>query len=139
MDRWNGIADTDLLARLQAGDEEALSSLMVRHERRLYGIAYGYLRNSEDALEVVQDAFVKLFQHSATTIGGNSGGSILNDDGELIGTVTGGLRGAAISFAVPIKFTKEMIRRAGFAASVEGVEKPVNLDKSKIYPYGGSQ
>lgn len=79
----------------------------------------------------------KLFQHSATTIGGNSGGSILNDDGELIGTVTGGLRGAAISFAVPIKFTKEMIRRAGFAASVEGVEKPVKLDTSKIYPYGG--
>ena len=48
----------------RAGDEEALSSLMVRHERRLYGIAYGYLRNSEDALEVVQDAFVKLFQQS---------------------------------------------------------------------------
>jgi RNA polymerase sigma-70 factor (ECF subfamily) len=64
VERWNGIADTDLLARLSAGDEEALSPLMVRHERRLYGIAYGYLRNSEDALEVVQDAFVKLFQQS---------------------------------------------------------------------------
>jgi RNA polymerase sigma-70 factor (ECF subfamily) len=64
VDRSNGIADTDLLARLQAGDEEALSALMARHERRLYGIAYGYLRNPEDALEVVQDAFVKLFQQS---------------------------------------------------------------------------
>lgn len=65
MDPWNGIADPDLLARLQAGDEDALSPLMARHERRLYGIAYGYLRNPEDALEVVQDAFVKLFQQSA--------------------------------------------------------------------------
>lgn len=37
---------------------------MARHERRLYGIAYGYLRNSEDALEVVQDAFIKLFQQA---------------------------------------------------------------------------
>ena len=64
MERWNGVKDTDLLARLAAGDEEALSPLMARHERRLYGIAYGYLRNSEDALEVVQDAFVKLFQQS---------------------------------------------------------------------------
>jgi RNA polymerase sigma-70 factor (ECF subfamily) len=64
VERWNGVADTDLLARLSAGDEEALSPLMARHERRLYGIAYGYLRNSEDALEVVQDAFVKLFQQS---------------------------------------------------------------------------
>lgn len=65
MDRSNRVADTDLLARLQAGDEDALRALMVRHERRLYGITYGYLRNSEDALEVVQDAFVKLFQQSA--------------------------------------------------------------------------
>lgn len=64
MDRGNAVADTDLLARVSLGDEGALSSLMVRHERRLYGIAYGYLRNSEDALEVVQDTFVKLFQQS---------------------------------------------------------------------------
>ncbi|MEO5762667.1 MAG: RNA polymerase sigma factor [Vicinamibacteria bacterium] len=63
-ERWNGVRDTDLLAQLQAGDEDALAPLMARHERRLYGIAYGYLRNSEDALEVVQDAFVKLFQQS---------------------------------------------------------------------------
>jgi S1-C subfamily serine protease len=81
----------------------------------------------------------KMFQHSATTIGGNSGGSILNDAGELIGTVTGGLRGAAISFAIPVRFTKDMIRKSGFAASVDGVELPVKLDTSKVYPYGGSQ
>ena len=63
-ERRDGVRDADLLARLQAGDEEALALLMARHERRLYGIAYGYLRNSEDALEVVQDAFVKLFQQA---------------------------------------------------------------------------
>lgn len=77
----------------------------------------------------------RLFQHSATTIGGNSGGSILNDEGQLIGTVTGGMRGAAISFAIPVKYAKEMIRKAGFAASVEGVEEPVKIDVSKVYPY----
>lgn len=64
MDPWNGVNDTDLLALLRGGDEDALAPLMARHERRLYGIAYGYLRNSEDAIEVVQDAFVKLFQQS---------------------------------------------------------------------------
>lgn len=77
----------------------------------------------------------RLFQHSATTIGGNSGGSILNDEGELIGTVTGGMRGAAIGFAIPIKYAKEMIRKAGFAASVEGVEEPTKLNNAKAYPY----
>lgn len=56
----------------------------------------------------------KFFQHSATTIGGNSGGSILNDNGELVGTVSAGLRGAAIGFAVPISFTKELLKRIGY-------------------------
>jgi len=56
----------------------------------------------------------KMFQHSASTIGGNSGGSILNENGELIGTVTGGLRGTAVSFAIPIERTKDLIRKSGF-------------------------
>jgi S1-C subfamily serine protease len=62
----------------------------------------------------------KYFQHSASVIGGNSGGSILNDKGELIGTVTGGLRGSSVGFAVPISFTKDMIRKSGFGKMLEG-------------------
>lgn len=61
-----------------------------------------------------------MFQHSASIIGGNSGGSVLNEDGELIGTVSAGVRGANIGFAVPISFSKEMIRKAGFAKILEG-------------------
>jgi S1-C subfamily serine protease len=60
-----------------------------------------------------------LFQHSAATIGGGSGGSIVNDRGELIGTVTGGLRGTAVSFAIPISATKELLRKSGFAKVLE--------------------
>lgn len=53
----------------------------------------------------------RFFQHSASIIGGNSGGSILNEHGELIGTVSAGIRGANIGFAVPISFTKELLKR----------------------------
>lgn len=60
-----------------------------------------------------------LFQHSASVIGGNSGGCIVNSDGELIGTVTGGLRGTAVSFAIPISATKELLRKSGFAKVLE--------------------
>ncbi len=56
----------------------------------------------------------KMFQHSAATIGGNSGGAVLNEDGELIGTTTGGIPGAPVGFSIPISFTKELLRRAGF-------------------------
>ena len=59
---------------------------------------------------------IPLFQHSASVIGGNSGGAIYNDNGELLGTLTGGVRGADISLAVPISFAKAMIEKAGFGS-----------------------
>lgn len=59
---------------------------------------------------------IPLFQHSASVIGGNSGGAIYNDNGEIIGTLTGGVRGADISLAVPISYAKAMITKAGFGA-----------------------
>jgi RNA polymerase sigma-70 factor, ECF subfamily len=54
--------DRDLMARLAGGEREALTPLVERHQRRLYRIALGYLRQHEDALDVVQEAFVKAFQ-----------------------------------------------------------------------------
>lgn len=54
-----------------------------------------------------------LFQHSANVIGGSSGGAIYNDAGQIIGTVTGGVRGSDISLAVPISFTKALLKKLG--------------------------
>lgn len=59
---------------------------------------------------------IPLFQHSANTIGGNSGGAIYNSDGQIIGTLTGGMRGADISLAVPVSYAKAMIEKAGFGS-----------------------
>ena len=52
------------MARLAAGDREALRPLMERHHRRIYRIALSYLRDPEDATEVVQETFVRAFQHA---------------------------------------------------------------------------
>jgi RNA polymerase sigma factor (sigma-70 family) len=53
------------MVRLVAGDREAMSPLVARHYRRIYRIALGYLRNADDALDVVQETFVKAFEHAA--------------------------------------------------------------------------
>lgn len=57
--------DRELMQRLGAGDREALAPLMERHSRRVYRIALSYLRDPDDALDAVQDTFVKAFEHAA--------------------------------------------------------------------------
>jgi RNA polymerase sigma-70 factor (ECF subfamily) len=57
--------DRELMERLVRGEREALSPLMERHHRRVYRIALAYLRNPDDALDVVQETFVKTFEHAA--------------------------------------------------------------------------
>src|SRR5262249_61070307 len=55
-------SDRDLMARLAQGDRDALGPLMERHYRRLYRLALSYLRRDDDALDAVQEIFVKAFQ-----------------------------------------------------------------------------
>jgi RNA polymerase sigma-70 factor, ECF subfamily len=52
------------MALLAAGDRDALDPLMGRHYKRVYRIALGYLRNPDDALDVVQETFVRAFSHA---------------------------------------------------------------------------
>lgn len=66
---------------------------------------------------------LKVFQIDAAAIGGNSGGSILNERGELVGTLDAGMRGAGINFAVPISATKALLRKSGFVDLAGGTTK----------------
>ena len=51
-----------LVTRLRQADKAALEELMERHSARAYRVAFGITRNSADAEEAVQDAFLALFQ-----------------------------------------------------------------------------
>jgi RNA polymerase sigma-70 factor (ECF subfamily) len=54
--------DRELVARCQAGDEEAFDALVLRHQQRAFNVAFQLLRNHEDAAEVAQDAFVRIYR-----------------------------------------------------------------------------
>jgi RNA polymerase sigma-70 factor (ECF subfamily) len=63
MDRLSA-ADPDLalVERLRGGDESAFEALMERYEGKVYRLAAGMMKNREDALDAVQDAFLSVFR-----------------------------------------------------------------------------
>src|SRR5579872_5641342 len=54
--------DTELLERLQSGDERALGDLAEAYGSKIYQLAFRYLRNKEDAEEVAQDVLFKVYR-----------------------------------------------------------------------------
>src|SRR5258708_20157900 len=47
------------------GDVNTFEELVTKYDRRLFRIAYGVTHNREDAQDVVQEAFLKAYQHLA--------------------------------------------------------------------------
>ena len=51
--------DQALVEQARAGDAKAFRALVELHQSRLFSVAYGMLRDRDDAMDVVQDAFIK--------------------------------------------------------------------------------
>ncbi|MCC6861826.1 MAG: sigma-70 family RNA polymerase sigma factor [Bryobacterales bacterium] len=52
-----------LVARAKAGDQAAFAELISRYERNILRLARNITRNQEDAEDVLQDAFLKAYEH----------------------------------------------------------------------------
>jgi RNA polymerase sigma-70 factor (ECF subfamily) len=57
------IDEADVIARVQRGDAEAYDALVSQYLRRVVSIAWGIVRNSHDAEDLAQEAFVKAYQN----------------------------------------------------------------------------
>jgi RNA polymerase sigma-70 factor, ECF subfamily len=64
--------DRGLIARAQQGDVAAFRQLVERHQRRAFAIALSLVRDENDARELVQDAFLRVFKGLNNFQGGSS-------------------------------------------------------------------
>ena len=51
-----------LIERCRAGDLAAFEPLVEKYRQRVYRLAYNILRDSEEAWDVAQDAFIRAYQ-----------------------------------------------------------------------------
>jgi RNA polymerase sigma-70 factor (ECF subfamily) len=54
--------DREVVRRVQAGETEAFEVLVEKYKRKTFRLAYGVLRDQEEALDVSQEAFVKAYR-----------------------------------------------------------------------------
>jgi RNA polymerase sigma-70 factor (ECF subfamily) len=52
-----------LVDRAKAGDQQAFTDLVSRYQRKVYRLAKNITRNDEDAEDVLQEAFLKAYEH----------------------------------------------------------------------------
>jgi RNA polymerase sigma-70 factor (ECF subfamily) len=57
------IPDQDVVDRVRNGDGDSFELIMRRHNRRLYRIARGILRNDVEAEDAVQEAYVRAYEN----------------------------------------------------------------------------
>ena len=54
--------ETEMISRCQQGDQEALKEIFDKYHKKVYRIAYGVVRQREEALDIVQEVFIKVFR-----------------------------------------------------------------------------
>ncbi len=58
-------APGDLARRAAGGDFDAFEALVCRYQRRVYGFAFQYVRDLDEAQDVAQEIFIRLHQNLA--------------------------------------------------------------------------
>lgn len=56
------IDEQALIERARGGDADAFGAIVARYLERVYRVAYGVVRNADDAQDIAQDTFVRAFR-----------------------------------------------------------------------------
>ena len=71
------LSDEELLSRFLAGNEDAFTELMQRHEDRVFALAMRMTGNRADALDATQETFIQAFRKAARFRGDSAFGTWL--------------------------------------------------------------
>ena len=61
-EKYNPDADNELVSRCKKGDIDAFEALVIKHQKKMFNIAFRMVNNYEDASEIVQDAFFSAYK-----------------------------------------------------------------------------
>ncbi len=60
------MTEQELVAKLLKGDEEAFKTVVDTYKNMVYNTVLGFLQNTDDAEDVTQDVFIKVYANIAS-------------------------------------------------------------------------
>lgn len=54
--------ENELIRQLQEGDHEAFTELVTLYQQKIYKLAFGFFQDGDDAMEIVQETFLRLYE-----------------------------------------------------------------------------
>jgi len=57
------LREKQLIQKAKAGDESSFESLILGCQSKAYNIALRYMKNEDDAMDALQESFIKIFRH----------------------------------------------------------------------------
>lgn len=55
-------SESIVVRRAKQGDQDAFETLVTRYEKRVYSLAYHYVGNEQDAMDISQEAFLRVYR-----------------------------------------------------------------------------
>ena len=84
--RSEGWTDQEVIERVKAGDTALYEIIMRRYNQRLYRVARAILRDNAEAEDVIQDAYVRAYQHLDQFVGRASAGARATSNWKILST-----------------------------------------------------
>jgi RNA polymerase sigma-70 factor, ECF subfamily len=106
------VDDGELLQRALEGDDRAFSTLLARHEDRIFALAVRMTGSRADALDATQDAFLLAFRRASTFRGDAAFSTWL--------------------YRIAINSCKDLLRKKGRQAPVTSGEEPLDEPDPQI-------
>jgi len=118
--------DAALLARLQAGDQQAMASLFDRYSGIVYSVAFRVLQDSAQAEDVMQDIFIQIWKKPGAFVSGR--GTL----GAWLAVVARNRAIDALRRRRPTDSVEDVVLAASTNLAVES-ERNVLMEKVRIY------
>ena len=105
-------SDAELIRKVKDGDVQAFEQLFNRHQKRVYNLVYRMVGNEQDAADLTQEVFVRVFNSRRT----------LKDEATFVAWLR----------TVATNICRDHFRKVGRTIKADSLDAPISLEEGEV-------